>query len=495
DNKLALKLFGNKAAVMLEQRRQSQQGKGVIHPFSTFRWYWDILLIIFIFMHVLLLPVSIAFLSDDLSIHWLILNGVSDVFFVVDIFLNFRTGIVDPNNQEEVILDKKVISMMYLRGWFIIDLASSLPFDYAYFIASSTTEEQTLLRASRALRILKLAKLLSLLRLLRVSRLVRYMTRFEELLNIAKGQLRIMKLICCMLVLSHWNGCIQFFVPYLQEFPDDSWVSTSNLKTASPGEQYSWSLFRALSHMLCIGYGHYPPQNLTDLWLTVCSMTAGATFYAVFIGIMSSLIMSIDSSGRLFNEKLNQVEEYMRYRKLPLRIRLQVQDFYEHRFHHKLFDEDAILTELSKNLRETILVHNIKPLLTTVPFFSGASISFITDIVTKLKFEVFLNGDYICRSGHRGDKMYFIQKGIVDILTREGALATSLGDGSHFGEICLLTKEARRVASVRAATTCDVYSLSATHFHEVLQDYPEMKSVLEEVAKERLSRLGLKPKL
>ena len=180
DNKMALKLYGNKAAVLLEQRRQAQQGKGVIHPFSTFRWYWDILLIAFISMHVILLPVSIAFLSDDLSLHWLILNGLSDFIFLVDICLNFKTGIVDPNNQEEVILDKGVITRKYLRGWFVIDLVSSLPFDYAYFIASSSSAQQTLIKASRALRILKLAKLLSLLRLLRVSRLVRYIKRFEE---------------------------------------------------------------------------------------------------------------------------------------------------------------------------------------------------------------------------------------------------------------------------------------------------------------------------
>ena len=42
----------------------------------------------------------------------------------------------------------------------------------------------------------------------------------------------------------------------------------------------------------------------------------------------------------------------MRYRKLPLRMRLKVEEYYEHRFHHKLFDEDIILNELSKALRE-----------------------------------------------------------------------------------------------------------------------------------------------
>ena len=39
DNKLALKLFGNKNAVNKERRRQRQQGKLVIHPCSNFRYY------------------------------------------------------------------------------------------------------------------------------------------------------------------------------------------------------------------------------------------------------------------------------------------------------------------------------------------------------------------------------------------------------------------------------------------------------------------------
>ena len=58
-----------------------------------------------------------------------------------------------------------------------------------------------------------------------------------------------------------------------------------------------------------------------------------------------------------------------------------------------------------------------------------------------------------------------------------------------------MTKEARRVASVRAATTCNLYSLRSPHFHEVLSEYPDMKVMLEEVAKERLSRIGLQPNL
>ena len=39
--------------------------------------------------------------------------------------------------------------------------------------------------------------------------------------------------------------------------------------------------------------------------------------------------------------------------------------------------------------------------------------------------------------------MYFIQEGIVDIVMSSGDVATSLSDGSYFGEICLLTNARR----------------------------------------------------
>lgn len=59
-----------------------------------------------------------------------------------------------------------------------------------------------------------------------------------------------------------------------------------------------------MSHMLCIGYGRFPPQNLTDLWLTMISMISGATCYALFIGHATNLIQSLDSSRRQYRERV-----------------------------------------------------------------------------------------------------------------------------------------------------------------------------------------------
>jgi hyperpolarization activated cyclic nucleotide-gated potassium channel 2 len=75
-------------------------------------------------------------------------------------------------------------------------------------------------------------------------------------------------------------------------------------------EQYSWALFKAMSHMLCIGYGRFPPQSLTDMWLTMLSMISGATCYALFLGHATNLIQSLDSSRRQYREKVSSRREH-----------------------------------------------------------------------------------------------------------------------------------------------------------------------------------------
>ncbi|KAG6449705.1 hypothetical protein O3G_MSEX006178 [Manduca sexta] len=499
DNKLAMKLFGSKKALMKERIRQKAAGHWVIHPCSSFRFYWDLCMLLLLVANLIILPVAISFFNDDLSTRWIAFNCLSDTIFLIDIVVNFRTGIMQQDNAEQVILDPKLIAKHYLRTWFFLDLISSIPLDYIFLIFNQVndfSESFQILHAGRALRILRLAKLLSLVRLLRLSRLVRYVSQWEEVyfLNMASVFMRIFNLICMMLLIGHWSGCLQFLVPMLQGFPPNSWVAINELQEAFWLEQYSWALFKAMSHMLCIGYGRFPPQSLTDMWLTMLSMISGATCYALFLGHATNLIQSLDSSRRQYREKVKQVEEYMAYRKLPREMRQRITEYFEHRYQGKFFDEEVILGELSEKLREDVINYNCRSLVASVPFFANADSNFVSDVVTKLRYEVFQPGDIIIKEGTIGSKMYFIQEGIVDIVMANGEVATSLSDGSYFGEICLLTN-ARRVASVRAETYCNLFSLSVDHFNAVLDQYPLMRRTMESVAAERLNKIGKNPNL
>lgn len=70
-----------------------------------------------------------------------------------------------------------------------------------------------------------------------------------------------------------------------------------------------------------------------------------------------------------------------------------------------------------------------------MPLFAHADPSFVTAVLTKLRFEVFQPGDLVVREGSVGRKMYFIQHGLLSVLAR-GACDTRLTDGSYFGGQC-----------------------------------------------------------
>ncbi|XP_034387617.1 potassium/sodium hyperpolarization-activated cyclic nucleotide-gated channel 1 [Cyclopterus lumpus] len=491
-NKFSLRMFGSQKAVEKEQERVKSAGNWIIHPYSDFRFYWDFTMLMFMVGNLIIIPVGITFFKEETTTPWIIFNVVSDTFFLMDLVLNFRTGIVFEDNTE-IILDPKKIKKKYLQSWFVVDFVSSIPVDYIFLIVERGMDSE-MYKTARALRIVRFTKILSLLRLLRLSRLIRYIHQWEEIFHmtydLASAVMRIFNLIGMMLLLCHWDGCLQFLVPMLQDFPSDCWVSLNKMVNDSWTELYSFALFKAMSHMLCIGYGRQAPESMSDIWLTMLSMIVGATCYAMFIGHATALIQSLDSSRRQYQEKYKQVEQYMSFHKLPADFRQKIHDYYEHRYQGKMFDEESILEELNEPLREEIVNFNCRKLVATMPLFANADPNFVTAMLTKLRFEVFQPADYIIREGTIGKKMYFIQHGVVSVLTK-GSIGMKLMDGSYFGEICLLTR-GRRTASVRADTYCRLYSLSVDNFNEVLEEYPMMRRAFETVAIDRLDRIGKK---
>uniref|UniRef100_A0A8C6WKX0 Hyperpolarization activated cyclic nucleotide gated potassium and sodium channel 2 n=1 Tax=Neogobius melanostomus TaxID=47308 RepID=A0A8C6WKX0_9GOBI len=491
-NKFSLRMFGSQKAVEKEQERVKSAGNWIIHPYSDFRFYWDFSMLMFMVGNLIIIPVGITFFKEETTTPWIIFNVVSDTFFLIDLVLNFRTGIVFEDNTE-IILDPNKIKQKYLKSWFVVDFVSSIPVDYIFLIVERGMDSEVY-KTARALRIVRFTKILSLLRLLRLSRLIRYIHQWEEIFHmtydLASAVMRIINLIAMMLLLCHWDGCLQFLVPMLQDFPSDCWVSLNKMVNDSWSELYSFALFKAMSHMLCIGYGRQAPESMSDIWLTMLSMIVGATCYAMFIGHATALIQSLDSSRRQYQEKYKQVEQYMSFHKLPADFRQKIHDYYEHRYQGKMFDEESILEELNEPLKEEIVNFNCRKLVASMPLFANADPNFVTAMLTKLRFEVFQPLDYIIREGTIGKKMYFIQHGVVSVLTKDNT-GMKLLDGSYFGEICLLTR-GRRTASVRADTYCRLYSLSVDNFNEVLEEYPMMRRAFETVAIDRLDRIGKK---
>ncbi|KTF97757.1 hypothetical protein cypCar_00043093, partial [Cyprinus carpio] len=177
-NKFSLRMYGSQKAVEKEQERVKSAGNWIIHPYSDFRFYWDFTMLLFMVGNLIIIPVGITFFKDETTTPWILFNVVSDTFFLMDLALNFRTGIIIEDNSN-IILDPKTIKKTYLKTWFIVDFVSSIPVDYIFLIVEKGIDSEVY-KTARALRIVRFTKILSLLRLLRLSRLIRYIHQWEE---------------------------------------------------------------------------------------------------------------------------------------------------------------------------------------------------------------------------------------------------------------------------------------------------------------------------
>ena len=57
------------------------------------------------------------------------------------------TGIIADKNCEEVILEPRKIAVRYIKTWFLVDLLSSLPFDYIILLFTPEANVAHVVRA------------------------------------------------------------------------------------------------------------------------------------------------------------------------------------------------------------------------------------------------------------------------------------------------------------------------------------------------------------
>jgi len=76
----------------------------------------------------------------------------------------------------------------------------------------------------------------------------------------------------------------------------------------------------------------------------------------------------------------------------------------------------------------------------------------------------FPRGSYIFRAGERGDAMYFLSSGKVEVQTRKNQLISILRSGDFFGEGSLVEDENFRFTSAKCATPVDVIEIKREDF-------------------------------
>lgn len=110
-----------------ELQIKSSKKRCLISLDSTFKKVWDTISTVLLIFTFVYLPIRLTFLLDVKDRPNLeFMELLTDIFFFVDIILNFFTPVI---NNLETIYAHKEIAKMYLKSWFVPHLLAVVPFE------------------------------------------------------------------------------------------------------------------------------------------------------------------------------------------------------------------------------------------------------------------------------------------------------------------------------------------------------------------------------
>jgi len=126
-----------------------------------------------------------------------------------------------------------------------------------------------------------------------------------------------------------------------------------------------------------------------------------------------------------------------------------------------------------------------------IDIFSPLTAAERDNLAAGLRRAAFGRGEEIIRQGELGDSLFVILRGRVEVrVTSEGQeeVVDTLGAGSFFGEMCLLTG-APRSATVRAVEDTEVVPVTVAAFRRVVAQNPAVLEAVTGIVSRRRSRL------
>lgn len=113
----------------------------IISPHSTFKKRWEIVGFI-----ILLTQLFLHFNAVEMLFGYI---PITDLYFLCDCFVRFRTGYIDTRTGE-IVMDPKLIQKTYTTTWFMVDVLLSIPYHLLWIMwnNSATLEFEKTLRVS-----------------------------------------------------------------------------------------------------------------------------------------------------------------------------------------------------------------------------------------------------------------------------------------------------------------------------------------------------------
>ena len=127
--------------------------------------------------------------------------------------------------------------------------------------------------------------------------------------------------------------------------------------------------------------------------------------------------------------------------------------------------------------------------LSQIPILTVLKAPEMLELAERVKVQTFGAGEYIFHQGERGDSLFIVDEGEVEVLAHAAGSdrqrrVAMIHAGDFFGEMSLMTGE-RRSATIRALTDARFFVIDRAAFGEILSDHVEVTTAIAKLLEDR----------
>ncbi|OIW09135.1 hypothetical protein TanjilG_11273 [Lupinus angustifolius] len=455
----------------------------------------------------------------SLEVTLTIIRSVVDLFYIIQIFIKFRTAYVAPSSRVfgrgELVIKSYKIAIRYLKMGFWLDFIAALPIPQVLiWIVIPTLRGSTMRNTKNVLRFFIIFQYLPRLflifplsaQIVNATGVVTKTAWAGAAYNLMLYLLASHILGACWYLLSIerqeacWRRvCLmeKFSCEYgffdchrVKDGPRVSWFMTSNITNlCSPNvdfyqfgiyadavtsqvtssaflNKYFYCLWWGLRNLSSLGQNLLTSTYVGEIMVAILIATLGLVLFALLIGNMQTYLQSTTVRLEEWRVKRTDAEQWMHHRQLPAELRESVRKYDQYKWlATRGVDEEALLKGLPVDLRRDIKRHLCLELVRGVPLFDQMDERMLDAICERLKPALSTEGTYLVREGDPVNEMLFIIRGHLDSYTTNGGRAgffnsCRIGPGDFCGEELLTWALDPRPSVILPSSTRTVKAIS-----------------------------------
>lgn len=417
-----------------------------------------------------------------------VLRFFTDIFYLIHIIFQFRTGFIDPYSRVfgrgVLVQDSWAIAKKYLSSFFIIDILAVLPLPQIIsLIIIPRFKDTSSLNSKDMLKFVVMFQYIP--RLLRVYPLYKEVTRTSGILTETAWAGAAFNLLLYMLA-SHVLGAFWYLFSIERETNcwqnacgNDNECKTSSffcdsdhtrfiqrLNNSCPiqaanATQFDFGIFLGALQSGVVESRNFPEklfycfwwglQNLSSLGQNLKTSTyvweicfavfisiSGLVLFSFLIGNMQTYLQSTTLRLEEMRVKRRDAEQWMSHRLLPDGLKERIRRYEQYKWQEtRGVDEEHLVRNLPKDLRRDIKRHLCLDLLQRVPMFEKMDDRLLDAMCDRLKPVLYTEGSYIVREGDPVDEMLLIMRGkLLTVTTNGGRTGFFNSEELKAGDFC-----------------------------------------------------------